>query len=319
MIFFLYGADSWHKNLKLKQLTGRFVKEVDPSKMNLSVYAAGSIDEAALRSALRASPFLARKRMVVLKNFLTQSKRKGFAETLNELLPSLGGEERMVIISEDDEKPKKWTNIATQTAWEYLEKHAQCEEFKAIWGVKLEAAIVAQAKEHGLAIEKNATEFLAVLSCGDLGQTEKEIEKLAHYCGDRKATIDDVKLLCTIEGEASIFEFLDALGTKDQKALLRTAEEQLNETEPLALVSRATGHLRAILAMTLAGQAGATALKLHPFQAKKITAQIRNWTVPALKRFLFALLTLEYQVKRGLAADPRAQLTALLARVATNK
>ena len=315
MVFFLFGADTWHKNLKLKQLTGRFVKEVDPSKMNLSVYSAGSIDEATLRSALRAAPFLARKRMVVMKNFLTQSKRKGFAETLNELLPSLVDEERMVIISEDEEKPKKWGNIATQTAWEYLEKHAQCEEFKAFWGAKLEAAIVTQAKAHGLAMEKNAAEFFAVLSGGDLGHTEKEIEKLAHYCGDRKATVADIKLLCTIEGEANIFEFLDALGTKEQKALLSTAQGQFDQVEPLALVSRANGHLRALFAMTLAGQPGATALKLHPFQARKISAQIRNWTVPALKRFLFALMAIEYQAKRGLAPDPRTQLTALLARI----
>lgn len=316
MLFFLFGSDTWHKNLKLKQLTGRFIKEVDPSKMNLAVYASGSIDEAALRSALRAAPFLARKRMTVFKNFLTQSKRKGFAETISELLPGLG-DERMVIISEDEERPKKWVNIATQTAWEYLEKHAQCEEFPALWGAKLEAAIVAQAKTHGLGMEKTATEFLAVLSGGDLGKTEKEIEKLTHYCGERKATVADVKLLCTAEGEANVFEFLDALGVKDQKALLRTAQEQLDEAGPLALLSRVTGHLRALLTVTLSGQAGATALKLHPFQAKKITAQMRNWTVPALKRFLFALLALEYQVKRGLAPDPQAQLTALLAQLSS--
>ena len=321
MLIFLYGADIWRKNHKLKQLTDRFIKEVDPSRINLVGCDPGNTDEAALRSVLRAAPFLARKRMIVLKNFLTQSKRKAFSETLIELLPFLG-DAQMVIISEDEGKPKTWSNQATKGVWEYLEKHADGEEFKPLWGAKLEAAIAAQGKVRGLVFEKSAVEFLAVLSGGDLGQSEKEIEKLTAYLGGHPergegsranvCTLNDVKLLCAIAGEASIFEFLDALGTKDQKILLRTAQEQLEEAEPLALVSRATGHLRALLAMTLSGPIGATALKLHPFQAKKISAQLRNWTVPALKRFLFALLTLEYQIKRGLAPDPKAQLTALL-------
>lgn len=311
MLLFLYGADIWRKNLKLKQLTSRFIKEVDNARMNLVIRDPVNTDETALRSVLRAAPFLARKRMVVLKNFLTQAKRKAFSETFNELLPGLG-DEQIVIISEDEAKPKTWSNQASKAVWEYLEKHAEGEDFSLLWGTKLEAAIVAQAKTHGLTLQKDAAELMAVISGGDLGQTEKEIEKLTHYCGDRNATIQDVKLLCTIAGEASIFEFLDALGTKDQKNLLRTAPEQLEEAEPLALIARASGHLRAILAMTLSGQAGATVLKLHPFQAKKISAQLRYWNVPTLKRLIFALLTLEYQIKRGLAPDPKAQLTALL-------
>ncbi len=109
MLFFLFGADTFRKDQKLKQMTERFIREVDPSKMNLVILAPEGIDEGALRGALLAAPFLARKRMVVLKNFLTQKRRKSLHETLKDVFPSLG-DDRIVVISEDEEKPKTWAS-----------------------------------------------------------------------------------------------------------------------------------------------------------------------------------------------------------------
>ncbi len=313
MLFFLFGGDTFRKDHKLKQMTERFIREVDPSKMNLVVLAPEGIDEGALRSALLAAPFLARKRMIVLKNFLTQKRRKTLHETIKGVLPSLG-DDRIVVVSEDEEKPKTWASPGQKAAWEYLEKESKAEQFSPLWGAKLEGAIVALAKDVKIVLERPALEHLALLTGGDLGQINRELQKLGAYCRGRVATKDDVSLLCTVEGEENIFEFLDALGAKEQKALLRTAQAQLEETDPLHLVSRATTHLRALLALTLAGEQGARALKLHPFQAKKISAQMRNWSAPALKRFLFSLLALEYQVKSGRVGHASAQLVALLAK-----
>lgn len=348
MLFFLYGADIYRKNRKLKQMVEEFVKKRDPVRLNVITLEAGGTDEEALRQALRAAPFLASKRMVILKNFLTGARRKGLHEILEETLPSLG-EERIAVISEDEEKPKKikdWKNQTAKKVWEYLEKNARCEAFSEPSGVRLEKEIQALAGRHELSLQKDAAAMLAVLSGGDLGWAEKEMEKIEAYCtatpspqpsppkggegvykksplpaGEGQGeghtvTPSHITLLCTAQGEANIFEFLDALGNRDRKTLLRAAQEQLRDADAFHLIARATGQIRALLAITLAGQAGAQALGLHPFVARKATAQARKWTAPELKKALFALMSLEYQAKTGRTTDPTTQLTALLTRIA---
>lgn len=343
MIFFLYGPDIYRKTKKLQQITEEFMRKRDPSRLNVATLGAGNTDEEGLRQALRASPFLATKRMVVLKNFLTGAGRKDLHETLEKVLPSLG-DERIAVISEDEAKPKKqkdWKNQTVKKVWEYLEKNAQCEEFSELSGLRLEKEIGAMAKAHGLALQKDAAALLAVLSGGDLGWAEKEMEKLEAYCaapssqpsppkggeggykesplpagegkGERRTiTPSHITLICTPQDEANIFEFLDALGNRDQKILLRTAEEHLRGIDALRLINQAVRHLRALLAVTLAGQAGAQALKLHSFVAKKAAVQSRKWKADELKKALFELMTLEYNAKRGLVADLNTQLTVLL-------
>ncbi|MBI2552205.1 DNA polymerase III subunit delta [Candidatus Uhrbacteria bacterium] len=329
MIFFLYGPDIYRKNRKLQQIAEEFIKKRDPSRLNVVMLNAGDTDEETLRQTLRAAPFLAAKRLVILKNFVLGAKRKAFHEALEEVLPSLG-EDRVIIVSEDEVKPKKkngWKNQTAQKVWEYLEKNAQGEEFSELSGLRLEKEIQLQAKTRGVALQTDALSMLAVLSGGDLGWVEKELEKLEAYCSHPQRgkesrgsiALADVQLLCVSEGEANIFEFLDALGNKDRAALLRTAEEQLRESGPMNLISSAARHIRAMLAITLAGQAGAQALNLHPFVAKKAAAQARKWKAEDLKKILFALMALEYKAKSGRIADLNTQLAALLVRILDKK
>lgn len=329
MLFFLYGEDLWRKEQRIKALIDRFAREVDSTRMNIKRMDISGLEEDTLQAALRASPFLARKRMLILKNVVTQG-RKDLVELLENTLPALG-ESTVLVISEDKSKPKKpkeWKNQSAKKIWEDLERNAKCEAFPELTGLRLEKEIQAQAKTHGLTFEKEAAAMLAILSGGDLGWVAKEMEKLTAYKGGHPeqsegsrdvtltVTTKDIKLLCTAQGEANIFEFLDALAVKNRATLLRTAQEELRESDPLHLIYRASGHLRAMLTMSLAGsQEGAQALKLHPFQAKKISAQLYRWKVTELKQFLFKLMLLEYAVKTGRAADPKVQLTALLAQV----
>ncbi len=315
MLFFFYGEDQWRKTQKIKALTDKFLREVDSSRMNFQVLEVNGLEEGTLEQAVHASPFLARKRLLVLKNIVTQG-RKALSEVLEKALPSLA-KELVLVISEDAAKPKTWKNKTAEQVWNYLEKNAKSEEFAELWGAKLEAEIVKQAKARGLSLEKNAAEMLTIMSQSNLGWVEQELAKLEAYCSTiptTQVTSAQIKLLSTAEGEANIFEFLDALAGKDRVTLLHTAEEQLHETDALHLVSRASGHLHAMLAMALARQSGAQALKLHPFQAKKISATLRKWNVLELKNFLFQLMALEYAVKTGRAPDAQTQLASLLVR-----
>lgn len=310
MLFFLYGQDIWSKKQKIQQITQEFVKKVDPSRMNLLILESGQVDDEQVRAVITASPFMARKRMIVLKNIITQVRRKALLADLLDILQNLK-EHTMVVVSEDGEKPKKWSNQSAQALWEFLEKHAKTEIFRPVWGAKLNAEIGKMTNKMGVKINPEASELLALLSGGDLGNIDKELEKLSAYCSD-VIKIEDVKLLCLAQGEANIFEFLDALGGKKPKVLLSLFVEQLKENDPIALIIRIVGQLRGLLAIKMQGQAGARTLHLHPFQAKKISAQIRNWDISTLKHFMFELMMLDYGVKQGFIADSATKLSTIL-------
>lgn len=314
MILFFYGEDSWRRNQKIEQLIARFVKEVDPSRLNVLALNQEDAQEETLRSQLTAAPFLARKRVVVLKNFLT-GKRKWPVEILRAVLEK-APEHATFVISEDESKPKKWKYPEAKEFWEYLEKQSQSEEFKLLWGSKFEAAVASEAKKRNLSFEPEALALLAQYCAGDFGQAEQELDKLTAFKADEIPVGEaDIKSLCISSAESSIFDFLDALGNKNQKTLLSTLEQQLEDVDPVQLLARATSHLRGLLALKLKGETGAQVLKLHPFQIKKMLSQVRHWDAPTLQALLAQLLHFDYSIKRGVVSDPRTQFTALLARI----
>ncbi|MDO8521313.1 MAG: DNA polymerase III subunit delta [bacterium] len=314
MILFLFGEDNWRKKQKIAQISEKFIKEVDPSKMNLAVIDVAEAQEESLRNALKAAPFLARKRMVVLKNCLTGATRKAIPEIVAEVLPHIS-ETTILVVSEDSEKPKKWKHTGAREAWEFLEKNAQTEEFKQPWGPTLTAAIIKEAKTRGLTIQKDAAELLAVFKEADFEQIIIELEKLSAYKGSAACTPQDVREVCSSSNATSIFDFLDALGNKEYKKLISLAEKELEENEPLGLQSRVASHLRALLALMLKKDAAATALKLHPFQVKKLYGQIRNWDAESLKRGLRELLLFEYGVKSGKINETKASFISTLSKI----
>lgn len=317
MLLFLFGEDTWRKKQKLNQIIEKFIREVDPTRMNVVTFAARVDEEETLASKILAAPFLARKRMVVLNNFLTSGSRKDLAEQISNALQKLH-DYTIAIVNEDRGKPKTWKNSEIKKLWEYLEKSAKAEEFKPLWGNKLEAAIIAQAKEQNVSLTSDAAALLGLVSQGDLGHVEQELQKLAAYClssGKPRVDKEMIKEVCASLSEVNIFDFLDALGGKSKKTLMETLQEQFEESEPVQLIPRIVTHLRALFGLTLAPETAGKALKIHPFQLKKIQSQIRNWDSVSLKRFLFELLLLDFSIKRGLVADARTQLTAMLARV----
>lgn len=321
MIIFLYGEDLWRKKQKLNQLKERFIRDVDPSKLNLATLSPADLQEETLRSQILAQPFLARKRMVVVQNFFSEGRKKVLAEILLKICKDLG-ENTLLVIDEDGGKPKTWKNQDARVLWEFLEKEAMVEEFKPFYGARLEATIEKQAKQAGLEIDQGARSLLALFCGGDLGAIEQELSKLAAFkAGTSKPgpslpriQSEDVKKVCISSQESSTFEFLDAFGSKDLRKLSPTLEEQLSEFDPLQLMSRIIGHLRALLVISSKGSGGGQALRLHPFQLKKIQAQIKNWEPRELKKLLFKLMAIDFAIKRGLAGDGQVPLTVTLLR-----
>jgi DNA polymerase III subunit delta len=121
--------------------------------------------------------------------------------------------------------------------------------------------------------------------CGaDPGRAEildREIEKLAVYCGGREATGADVDAICTPDDDAVIFDLMDAVGHRDRahsfellEALYASGNPRNDANGVLYSLKRHIEQLDAASQLPHADQTtAAKQLKVHPFTARKLLEQ----------------------------------------------
>ena len=78
MIIFLYGKDTYRSKQQLKKMVDKFKIDRDPQGYNVVELDCEKEDSGKIMSEVLATPFLADKRMTVLKNLLSASQHKDF-------------------------------------------------------------------------------------------------------------------------------------------------------------------------------------------------------------------------------------------------
>ncbi len=136
---------------------------------------------------------------------------------------------------------------------------------------------------------------------GHSERLEREIEKLAAYCRGAEASPDDVDAVCTPDDEARIFDLMDAVGHRDRTRAFVHLETIFASGDPSEDANRVLysllRHVRKLEeAWQLPGNDQATAakqLKIHPFTAKKLLDQRRNYDRRRFDRAYRALAVAE--------------------------
>ena len=161
-----------------------------------------------------------------------------------------------------------------------------------------------QARRMGVHLEL-AESRLLVQRVGDGQQVLlREIEKLGMYCGRARVTAEDVLLLAPRSLEASIFDLVDAVSTR-QGAKAFTAIEELYAAgeRPAGLHIRLLRHfqqLTRVVALREEGWAGAQIqqeLKVKPYAAKKLLLQSQRYSVQTVSQALAVLADTDARLK----------------------
>ena len=130
---------------------------------------------------------------------------------------------------------------------------------------------------------------------------EREIEKLALYCRGAEAAVEDVDAVCTPDDEARIFDLMDAVGHRDRTKAFGLLETIFASGDPREDANRVMySLLRYVRQLEAAWQLGAsdqgTAAKqlgVHPFTAKKLLEQRKNYDRRRFDRAYRALAVAE--------------------------
>lgn len=266
----------------------KFTREHDPSNLNYAVLEAGEAAPAELARAIFAPPFLAKRRMVVVKHLLHKKLAKEQEEALMEVIKRIPAETIVVFI---EAEAKQWKNPALS---KMIKKSESVYEHTAPKGAALIVWIREEAKRQGAELEQSTARLIAQNASLGLGFLVKEIQKLSAATLQNK----DGRGALMVMPEGTIYQFVDAL-------LERNAEKAFRyfDKDALPLLAK---QVSTMIKIKNWGKGAADRLKeilkVHPFVFQKSTELTRRFSYDELRLVHRELLALDAKIKRGVGA-----------------
>lgn len=317
MLIFVYGDDSVRIAEKVGELRSRFLSKFDSSGMNLAEFpvpGTSSIPFPEVLQAVQSSPFLAEKRMVIVRGLLDGLKKadaKQWAEGLQRTPAST-----IVVLVDELEAKKVEKHELFVSLKGGAEVHSYAQE--KLEGSALSRMVIERAKALGASITLPVAHELIAIVGDDAWLLQREIEKLSAYAQGQPVTKEMLELLVRGSVAGNIFAFVDAVSQRNGKLALSLLEkERLAGSADLYLLAMIARQVRIVLQIRSLlednpNAALASSLGLHPFVVQKAEVQAKRFTLSQLLA-LHALLTrLDREAKRGLI-DPALAVDRLVA------
>jgi len=277
--------------------------------LNTSDYDGVSIEAAEVLASASAYPFLADKRMVIVRGMLSWITRKGAGEIgkkaverLATELPTLPDTARVVFWEREKLAD---SNKVLKSAREHergFEKAFESPKDGTQWIIKR------ASEQYGVQIEPQAAAALASVTTGDLRRADNELFKLVAYTDGKRAIREsDVELLTPYVAEATVFQFADAIAEGRGSlalTLLNRLKEQQEDVFPIygmivrqfRLLLLAKSHLAMGGYTNTLGEAIGTK---SSFVVEKVAKQSRLFSLDQLEQIYRTLQSYDKQMKTG--------------------
>ena len=331
MIYVFYGEDDFSAHEAIGELL-EAVGSPDVRDANVTRLGAGEFSLDRFGAAAMVVPFLADRRLVIVRGLLTAAeggrtpRRRGRAAGAAAPDPAAGLVELLEQLPPSSDAAfvdgKLTPSNPLRAAIRNLgPERATVREFPALRRDALATWVRQRAEAKGAQIEQQAVAALVEHVGSDLWTMDAEVEKLAIYCADRAIRAEDVGALVSHSRESSVFDLVDAVMEKRPDAALKALTRLLNggATGPY-IVSMVARQARMVaLAQELSrsrvaqSEWGKRLGTSSDFVVRKVGDQARRFTADAVRRLYDLLLEADLAMKTGGATDEIA-LTELIAR-----
>ncbi|HEM61477.1 MAG TPA: DNA polymerase III subunit delta [Chloroflexi bacterium] len=313
MFYLFHGDDEYRRSLELATMKSK-LGDQSAIDLNTTELSGSDLTLDQLIFACDSVPFLSDKRLVIVHGLAARLGRRKeaaeeeedgedvFLERLEDYLSNLPETARLVFV--ENRAIGKGNPIRKMvSAYDHGYEH----EFVPLKGFQLSKWISQRVEEEGGKIDRDAVQLLANYVGNDLRLLDQEVGKLLTYVGQgRSISRDDVERLVSYVREASIFDLVDAVGTRNTKLALQLMEKLIDDgNHPLYILHMITRQIRILLQtrelkdkQTEPGDISAL-LGLHPYVVKKALAQTPNFAVTQLEELLHRLLDVDVAIKTG--------------------
>jgi len=298
MIITLTGANSFGLKRDLDALVAAFLADHD--EMGLERVDGDEVDFDRLSEALTSLPFLASKKLVILRS---PGSNKKFTEQAEKLLAEVPETTDAVIVEPKLDKRGSYYKL--------LKKVTSYHEFPELDVNGLARWASDYAKASGGNLTTADGRFLVERVGANQRLVSNEIDKLLLH--DSKVSHQSIELLTEATPQSTIFELLEAAFNGNAKRTLALyAEQRAMKVEPQQIIAMLGWQLHVIALVKTAGQRTpdtiAKEAKLSPFVVKKTAAIARGLSASQFKGLLQDLLKIDTRLKReSLDADEALQ------------
>lgn len=297
-IYLLYGEERYLRRQYRQKLQAALCSDGDT--MNVHFYSGKDVPVGEIIDLAETLPFLAERRVIFISD---SGLFKSGGEKLAEYLASPCESTYFVFTESEVDKRSK------------LFKTVQSKGYAADFTVQDESTlkrwIAGTLGRDGKKITENTVQLIISKTGTDMDNIQMELEKLICYCMDRDVVTDaDVEAVCTTRISNHIFDMINAIADRKQKAALELYYDLLALKEPpmriLFLIARQCNILLQAKEMKLKGHDNRTIgskLGVPPFIAQKVLNQASKFKTSTLRRAVQQCVEAETAVKTGRMND----------------
>ena len=297
-VYLLYGEESYLKQQYKEKLKKALVQEDD--SMNFSMFEGKKTEPKAIIDLAETMPFFADRRVIFLEDtgfFKNQcGDLPGYMAELPEYIC-------MVFIENDVDKRNRM--------YKAVKKYGRAVEFGVQDSNTIMRWVLGMMKREGKKITQKDMELFLSKTGTDMGNIERELEKLLCYTMDREIiTAQDIENVCTTQITNHIFDMIRAVTEKNQKKALDLYYELLALKEPpmriLFLLARQFNLIMQVKELSKCGYDQSQIAKkagIQPFVVKNYLTYARKYSTEELRKAVEECVAAETKVKTGFMTD----------------
>lgn len=309
-VFLFIGGDTYSKEKAIRKLGDSFL-DSSARELDLKVFRGAQAHAREILDNLSTIPFLASRRLVIVKEFekLSAEDRSRLAEYAKK--PSKTA--CLILDSRDESILEDFRKISRQVAVKIFGEPTGSD--LALW-------IKRFVSENGKSIEPGAIEFLKEAKVDSISQLSNELEKLVSFVGSREVIkASDVEELVGQNLVASVFDLTNAIEANMVDEALKVVSSLLTggkkHFEIIGLLSWHVKRLLKAKTMQLKGCTDtyiANTLRINRKYFGRFFAQVKALKLAAIKSQMRILLDADLNIKRS-KLDPALVLECAIIRL----
>lgn len=297
-VYLFFGEEDYLK----QQYKGRMKKALMPEEddMNYSYFTGKKTEPKEVIGLAETMPFFAERRVIFLED---TGFFKNQCQDLPEYLSQLPEYLCMVFVESEVDKRSRM--------YKAVKKYGRVIEFSSQDTETIIRWVLGILNREGKKITRRDMELFLEKTGNDMGNIEKELEKLVCYTMGREIiTSEDIEAVCTVQISNHIFDMIRAVTEKKQKKALDLYYDLLSLKEPpmriLFLLARQFNLIMQVKELSRSGYDQSRIAKqtgLQPFVVRNYLSYARKYSTEDLREAVEECVRTEEKVKTGYMTD----------------
>ena len=252
---------------------------------------ATDLEFSAIMEAVQATPFLSKKKLVVLRDL---SQNKAVAEEIEQIINSISESTDVIVYDPNIDR--------RSNTFKVLKDQTKFEDFPEIDSRNLPKWLVSEAKNQGAELSFSDANYLVERLGPNQNLLANELDKLITY--NPKIIRQNIDLLTEPTPQSRIFDLLDAAFKQNKdKALKLYDEQRAQKVEPQAILAMLAWQLRLLVIAKYMGSRSTTEVSKQTgtgeFPIRKARDLVANIDENRLKTMINDALEIDIKSKNS--------------------